>query len=197
MGRKVLVLNQDYSALSVCSVPKAFLLVYMQKADLVAHSPTHVLRTVSEAYPMPTVVRLRRYIHLPYRGVMMTRQNIFKRDGNRCQYCGTHDNLTLDHVLPKSRGGKTNWDNLATACKRCNSRKGDYTPEEAAMPLRQRPLPPVFPHVPARPVGFGGRGLAAVPWGQGSGLLTYVVGFWTLDAGLPGGPAWTFAGLVR
>ena len=106
MGRKVLVLNQDYSALSVCSVPKAFLLVYMQKADLVAHSPDHVLRTVSEAYPMPTVVRLRRYVHLPYRGVMMTRQNIFKRDGNRCQYCGTHDNLTLDHVLPKSRGGK-------------------------------------------------------------------------------------------
>lgn len=111
---------------------------------MVVHSPTHVLRTVSEAYPMPTVVRLRRYVHLPYRGVMMTRQNIFKRDGNRCQYCGTHDNLTLDHVLPKSRGGKTNWDNLATACKRCNSRKGDYTPEEATMPLRQRPFRPSF-----------------------------------------------------
>jgi len=144
MSRKVLVLNQDYSALSVCSVPKAFLLVYMQKADMVAHSSSHVLRTVNEAYPMPTVVRLRRYVHLPYRGVMMTRQNIFKRDGNRCQYCGTHDTLTLDHVMPKSRGGKTNWDNLATACKRCNSRKGDYTPEEAAMPLRQRPFRPSF-----------------------------------------------------
>jgi 5-methylcytosine-specific restriction endonuclease McrA len=116
----------------------------MQKADMVAHSPHYVLRTVNEAYPMPTVVRLRRYVHLPYRGVMMTRQNIFKRDGNRCQYCGTHDHLTLDHVLPKSRGGKTNWDNLATACKRCNSRKGDYTPEEAAMPLRQRPFRPSF-----------------------------------------------------
>ncbi|MBU1820430.1 MAG: HNH endonuclease [Bacteroidetes bacterium] len=144
MGRKVLVLNQDYSALSVCSVPKAFLLVYMHKAELIAHSSTHALRTVSEVYPMPTVVRLHKYIHLPYRGVMMTRQNIFKRDGNRCQYCGTHEDLTLDHVMPKSRGGKTNWDNLATACKRCNSRKGDYTPEEASMTLHQRPFRPSF-----------------------------------------------------
>ncbi len=139
-----MVLNQDYSALSVCSVPKAFLLVYMRKAELIAYSPTHALRTVTESYPMPTVVRLNNYIHLPYRGVMMTRQNIFKRDGNRCQYCGTPDDLTLDHVMPKSRGGKTNWDNLATACKRCNSRKGDYTPEEAEMPLRQCPFRPSF-----------------------------------------------------
>ncbi|HEV7346722.1 HNH endonuclease [Telluribacter sp.] len=144
MGRKVLVLNQDYSALSVCSVPKAFLLVYMNKAELLAQSPTHVLRSVSEVFPMPTVIRLHRYVHLPYRGVMMTRQNIFKRDGNRCQYCGIGDDLTLDHVMPKSRGGKTNWDNLATACKRCNSRKGDYTPEEAGMSLRQRPFKPSF-----------------------------------------------------
>ncbi|MEZ4901376.1 MAG: HNH endonuclease [Spirosomataceae bacterium] len=70
----------------------------------------------------------------------MTRQNIFKRDGHRCVYCGTHEDLTLDHVLPKSRGGRTSWDNLATACKRCNTRKGDRTPEEAFMPMNIRPL---------------------------------------------------------
>ncbi|MCF0057725.1 HNH endonuclease [Dyadobacter sp. CY356] len=141
---KVLVLNQDYSALSVCTVPKAFLLVYLNKAELLAESPTHFLRTVRDNYPMPVVIRLNSYIHLPYRGVVMTRHNIFKRDGNRCQYCGTHDHLTLDHVMPKSRGGKTTWDNLATACKRCNSKKGDYTPEEAGMHLRQRPFRPSF-----------------------------------------------------
>jgi len=141
---KVLVLNQDYSALSVCTVPKAFLLVYMKKAEMLAESPSDYLRTVSSKYPSPVVIRLNHYIHLPYRGVVMTRHNIFKRDGNRCQYCGTHDHLTLDHVIPKSRGGKTNWDNLATACKRCNSRKGDHTPEEAGMPLRQRPFRPSF-----------------------------------------------------
>ena len=93
---------------------------------------------------MPSVIRLHRYVNLPYKGVMLTRQNIFKRDGHRCQYCGTPDELTLDHVLPKSRGGKTSWDNLATACKRCNSRKGDYTPDEANLKLRQKPFKPTF-----------------------------------------------------
>ena len=144
MGRKVLVLNQDYSALSICSVPKAFLLVYLDKAELVAESEQFKLRTVSAEFPMPSVIRLHRYVNLPYKGVMLTRQNIFKRDGHHCQYCGTVDDLTLDHVMPKSRGGKTSWDNLATACKRCNSRKGDYTPDEANMKLRQKPFKPTF-----------------------------------------------------
>jgi hypothetical protein len=144
MGRKVLVLNQDYTALTICSVPKAFLLVYLKKADLVADSATEKLRSISESFPMPSVIRLHKYVYLPYRGVMLTRQNIFRRDGHRCQYCGTTEELTLDHVQPKSRGGRSSWDNLTTACKRCNSRKGDYTPEEANMPLRQRPFKPSF-----------------------------------------------------
>ncbi|WP_345268156.1 HNH endonuclease [Nibrella viscosa] len=144
MGRKVLVLNQDYSALSICSVPKAFLLVFLNKAELVAESDSYALRTVDTTYPMPTVIRLHRYVHLPYKGVMLTRQNIFKRDNHRCQYCGTTEDLTLDHVIPKSKGGKTNWDNLLTACKRCNSRKGDFTPEEANMKMRQKPFKPSF-----------------------------------------------------
>ncbi|MFC5410599.1 HNH endonuclease [Larkinella bovis] len=144
MGRKVLVLNQDYSALGICSVPKAFLLVYLNKAELIAKSQGFVLRTVDDEYPSPTVIRLHRYIHLPYKGVMLNRQNIFKRDGNRCQYCGKHEDLTLDHVMPKSRGGKTNWDNLITACKRCNSQKGDLTPEEAGMKPFQKPFKPSF-----------------------------------------------------
>ena len=100
MGRKVLILNQDYSALSICSVPKAFLLVYLNKAELVAESDQFKLRTVQAEFPMPTVIRLHRYVHLPYKGVMLTRQNIFKRDGHRCQYCGTTEDLTLDHLMP-------------------------------------------------------------------------------------------------
>ena len=74
---------------------------------------------------------------------MLTRQNVFKRDGQRCQYCGTHDGLTLDHVLPKSRGGKTSWENLVAACQRCNAKKGDYTPEEAGL-RPQKPYKPSF-----------------------------------------------------
>jgi hypothetical protein len=144
MGQKVLILNQDYSALTVCSVAKAFLLVYLKKADLIAESPTQKLRTITESFPMPSVIRLHKYVYLPYKGVMLTRQNIFKRDGNHCQYCGSTEDLTLDHVMPKSRAGKTTWDNLTTACRRCNSRKGDYTPEEARMPLRVKPYKPSF-----------------------------------------------------
>lgn len=144
MGRKVLVLNQDYSALSVCSATKAFLLVYLDKAELVSHAPNQHLRTIDAHYPMPTVIRLHRYVQVPYKGVMMTRQNIFKRDQHRCVYCNTHEDLTLDHVIPRSRGGRSSWDNLTTACKRCNAKKGDFTPEEANMPMRQRPFKPSF-----------------------------------------------------
>ncbi len=144
MGRKVLVLNSDYSALSICTVPKAFLLVYLEKADLIAESPTAQLHTINATYPMPSVIRLHKYVHVPYKGVMLNRQNVFRRDGNRCVYCGSHEDLTLDHLHPKSKGGKTNWDNLVTACRRCNSRKGDYTPEEAGLNLPRKPFKPSF-----------------------------------------------------
>jgi hypothetical protein len=144
MSDKVLVLNQDYSAISICSVSKAFLLVYLNKAEVLECSPSKALRTVNSSFPFPAVIRLYKYVHLPYRGVILTRHNIFKRDRYSCQYCGDRDDLTLDHVMPKSRGGKSNWDNLITACKKCNSRKGDFTPEEADMPLLSMPYKPTF-----------------------------------------------------
>jgi 5-methylcytosine-specific restriction endonuclease McrA len=144
MGKKVLILNQDYSALTVCSVQKAFILVYLNKAELVSEARNLLLRSVSSTFPMPSIIRLYKYVNLPYKGVMLSRQNIFKRDHHVCQYCGTSEDLTLDHVLPKSRGGKSSWDNLVTACKSCNSKKGDFTPEEAGMPLRMKPFKPSF-----------------------------------------------------
>lgn len=144
MGRKVLVLNADYSAISLCTVPKAFALVYLNKAEMVAASDTVSLRTINHSFPMPSVIRLNKYINVPYKGIVLTRQNVFKRDGNSCSYCGTTKNLTLDHVIPKSKGGKTNWLNLTTACQRCNSLKGSSTPEEAKMPLKNLPYKPTF-----------------------------------------------------
>jgi 5-methylcytosine-specific restriction endonuclease McrA len=143
-GKKVLILNQDYRALTICSVQKAFTLVYMHKAELVSDYQNLFLKTVSASYAVPSIIRLFRYVQLPYKGVMLSRQNIFRRDGNECQYCGSTHDLTLDHVLPRSRGGLSTWENLCTACKTCNARKGDHTPDEAGTPLKVKPFKPSF-----------------------------------------------------
>jgi len=146
MSRKVLVLNQDFTAFTICSVPKAFLLVFMNKAEMISEDGRVHLRTVSRSFPMPSIIRLNRYVTKPFRqgGVVLNRQNVFKRDNHKCQYCASPKDLTLDHVQPKSRGGKTSWDNLVTACKSCNGRKGDFTPDEAGMFLVSKPFKPSF-----------------------------------------------------
>ncbi len=144
MSRRALVLNQDMRPVAVCSVYRAFLLVFLEKAELISVVQDKQLRTVNRAFPMPSIIQLVRYVRIPYKGMVLTRQNIFKRDGYRCQYCGAIDNLTLDHVIPKSRGGSSTWDNLVTACKTCNSKKGDYTPDELSMTLLQKPFKPSF-----------------------------------------------------
>uniref|UniRef100_UPI00404715A5 HNH endonuclease n=1 Tax=Roseivirga sp. TaxID=1964215 RepID=UPI00404715A5 len=142
--KQVLVLNQDFSPLTLCSAERAFLLLFLKKADLVHDAPGETIRTVSAHFPMPSVIRLQKYIFIPYKTVMLSRQNVFKRDLHQCQYCGNRKELTLDHVLPKSRGGQTSWQNLVAACKRCNSLKGDRTPEEAQMPLNKSPFKPSY-----------------------------------------------------
>lgn len=142
--RRVLVLNQDFSPLSVCSAERAFLLLYLQKAELVHDDPENKMRSIDSDYPMPSVIRLQKYIFIPFKSVILTRQNIFKRDRQKCQYCGKTKELTIDHVLPKSRGGKSTWTNLVAACKKCNSLKGDKTPEEAEMPLAAKPFKPSY-----------------------------------------------------
>ncbi|CAN5818024.1 HNH endonuclease [soil metagenome] len=140
----VLVLNQDYRAVAVCSVERAVILVLLHKAELVAALPDRAVRSAREAYPWPSVVRLKMFVHVPYKGILLSRRNVFRRDGHRCQYCGAGDRLTLDHVMPRSRSGKDAWDNLVTACVPCNNRKGNQTPEEANMPLKRKPFRPSY-----------------------------------------------------
>ena len=144
MNSRVLVLNQDFSPLMVCSVQRAFILVYLNKSEMVRPANGYKLHSVTHSYAMPSVIRLNRYVQAPYKGVTLTRQNIFKRDNFECQYCGTKKELTLDHVIPGSRGGAHSWLNLVSACKKCNAKKGDYTPEEAGMPLRKKPYKPSY-----------------------------------------------------
>lgn len=140
----VLVLNQDFTPLTLCSVQRAFLLVFLQKAEMLDGVEGKNLRSVDDSYPYPSVIRIYEYKNVPYRGVVLTRYNVFKRDGNTCQYCGEEKNLTLDHVVPRSKGGKSSWTNLVTACKHCNSKKGNYTPEEAGLKLSKNPVKPSY-----------------------------------------------------
>ncbi len=101
------------------------------------------LNTISRSFPWPSIIRLNNYIHVPYQRIILTRKNIIKRDGHRCAYCGQRDeSLTIDHILPKSRGGGDSWENLTACCVRCNNKKGNRTPEEAGMPLRLTPYTP-------------------------------------------------------
>lgn len=142
MNGHVLVLNQDYRALTICSVERALILVLLRKAELVETLPNRVVRSPSTQFPWPSIVRLKGYVSVPYKRIMISRKNVLRRDRFRCQYCGSRDKLTIDHVHPKSRGGRDTWENLVAACTPCNNRKGNRTPDEAGMQLLRQPFRP-------------------------------------------------------
>lgn len=142
MNANVLVLNQDYQPLSICSVQRSMKLIFLEKAELLHDDPKKELRTIRESFQFPSVIRLRSYIRVPYNKVVLSRRNIMRRDNFTCMYCGSKNDLTIDHVLPKSRGGKDVWENLTTACEKCNVKKGSRTPQEAGMPIFKQPYRP-------------------------------------------------------
>jgi len=142
---RVLILNASFEPLHVCSVKRAIQLLMTEVAVRVEDADA-VLRTPSRAVPVPSVVRLARYIRRPHRQkVAFNRRNLFRRDDHRCQYCGRRgSDLTLDHVQPRSRGGPTSWENVVACCRPCNARKRDRTPQEAGMALARPPKAPRF-----------------------------------------------------
>jgi len=143
LNSKVLILNQSYEPISVCSTKKALLLLFLTKAEIVEERSSSVVRTVRERYPFPSVIRLSAYLRVPFRKIELSRKNILRRDGFRCQYCGNnHPPLTVDHIIPRSRGGNDTWENLTCACVRCNNKKGNRTPDEARMRLMSVPKKP-------------------------------------------------------
>jgi len=140
--RRALVLNQNYEPLNVCSVKRAVVLVFRGKAE-VLEIGDEPLRGVGDArFETPSVIRLQSYVRRPMPQPRLTRREVFARDGNRCQYCGVRSDLTIDHVKPRHRGGPHTWENLTTACRACNHRKGGRTPEEAGMELAKHPRRP-------------------------------------------------------
>lgn len=143
LSSNVLVLNQNYEPLSVCSVRRAVVLVYLGKAEIVERYDGQLLHSVSINIPVPSVVRLGFYIKIPQKNIILSRKNIIKRDGHQCQYCGeTHGPMTVDHVVPKIFGGRDSWENLVCACIRCNNLKGNRTPEQAGLELLRIPKKP-------------------------------------------------------
>lgn len=142
MDSVVLLLNADYEPLNVCNVRRAFRLLFGEKAEVIEYDH-HEIRTAREVYRAPSIIRLQHRIKRPRPRVRLSRREVFLRDKYTCQYCArqTHD-LTLDHVVPRHRGGAHSWDNLVAACKGCNHRKGGKLPDEARMRLLRQPFEP-------------------------------------------------------
>ena len=141
--RRALVLNQNYEPLNVCSVRRAFVLVYRGKAEVLEQGDEPIAGADEQTWATPSVIRLSHFVRRPHPRPRLTRREVFARDGERCQYCGQRGGqLTLDHVVPKHRGGEHAWENLVTACRACNHRKGGRTPQEARMDLLSEPRRP-------------------------------------------------------
>jgi len=136
---KVLVLNANYEPMAICSTEKATVLLYLDKVELVVADESRMLRSQRTSLPFPSVVRVQSFVKQRFKKVALTKRNILRRDGYECQYCGSERELTVDHIMPQSRGGEDSWTNLTTACKRCNNAKNDRTPDEAGLKIRKRP----------------------------------------------------------
>ena len=138
----VLVLNQNYQPLNVCNVRRALVLVGRGKAELVVNGRGHI-KSVSELFPAPSVIRLIYMVKRPVMRRRLSRQAVFYRDGFTCQYCGKQTRqLTLDHIIPRWRHGPHSWDNIVSACIPCNHHKAGRTPREARMKLLREPGEP-------------------------------------------------------
>ena len=149
---RVLVLNASYEPINVCTVRRATVLVLKERAEVLEHA-TWSLHAESFTMARPVVIRLVTYVRIPRdaHSRKITRRAVFARDGWACQYCGTsHGSLTVDHVIPRSKGGGSTWENIVTCCAPCNRRKGDRLPKQADMHPRVVPKPPpatIFVHV--------------------------------------------------
>lgn len=145
--RSVLVLNATYEPLNIVPVHRAIVLLLKEKAEVV-EAAHHTIRAERLSMRWPLVIRLVTFVPIPRRlPLPLSRRTVMARDMHTCQYCGctpSKHELTVDHVIPRSRGGTTVWENVVTACAPCNRRKGNRLPEEAHMTLRSKPMRPHF-----------------------------------------------------
>ena len=135
------MLNASFEPLCVVSARRAVVLVLKEKAEIV-HRNGAEFRAERVTVPVPSVIRLRHYVRVPYRSVVpLSRRAVFARDHHRCQYCNRGAE-NIDHVVPRSRGGEHTWDNVVASCRACNARKEDRLPQECGLSLRRHPRAP-------------------------------------------------------
>lgn len=141
---EVFVLNFSYEPLSIVSLQRAVRLLFAGKAEIVTRRDRTIASPTYEM-PLPSIIRMLYYIKRPRARVGLTKKNVLLRDNHTCQYCGVRSGeMNVDHVIPKSRGGKSDWLNLVCSCVRCNTRKNNRTPYEAGMQLRRKPYEPRY-----------------------------------------------------
>jgi len=142
LSAPVLVLNANYEPLNVCTTKRALGLMITEKATMLENGRGFI-RSVKMNYPAPSVIRLGKMINRPRPSVKLTKNEVFRRDHYTCQYCGQRsEELTIDHIVPRSKDGPHTWNNLITACSRCNIKKGGRTAREANMNLLSIPKTP-------------------------------------------------------
>lgn len=142
---KVLILNQTFEPLQLCSARRAVILLFTGKAERVEDT-LRVIRSPSIAFVLPSVIRLHHFVRKPTPPtISFNKKNILKRDAHTCQYCGRNggERMTIDHIIPKSLGGRTVWENVVSACRPCNLRKGNKPLGEAGMHLLRKPTRPL------------------------------------------------------
>ena len=143
-SRKVLILNQTFEPLQVCTARRAVLLLFNGKAERIEDSG-QIIRSPSIAFSLPSVIRLHHYVRLPVSPtISFNKRNILKRDSYTSQYCGRNggERMTIDHIIPRSLGGRTIWENVVSACRSCNLKKGNKSVVEAGMQLLRKPIRP-------------------------------------------------------
>ena len=142
MYEPVLVLNANFEPLNVCTTRRAIGLIVSGKANLVLNG-RGTIKTISLAYPRPSIIRLEKMIKRPRPRIRLTKREVLRRDDFICQYCGQPSvHLTIDHVVPRRLGGSHSWENLVAACPHCNHRKGSRTLEQVQMSLLHQPMEP-------------------------------------------------------
>ena len=144
LNRRVLVLNQSYEPIMVIGARRAIILILSEKVDALENY-RELIHSVYLTLPLPSVIKLKQYARLRRKEIVLSRKNILKRDNHTCQYCGIRSvPMTIDHIIPRQRGGEDSWYNLVAACVACNTRKGNRRPREVQMKLVKRARKPTM-----------------------------------------------------